>query len=88
MKDKIENLEADVKLHERLLERTNQPQAHLLADVERTEKELDFSTRKIKQLDEQLKRVRHENEQLKLSKNRLNDDLQKLMARRQDIENL
>lgn len=52
LKDKIENLEADVKLHKRLLERTNQPQAHLLADVERTEKELDFSTRKIKQLDE------------------------------------
>ena len=25
LKDKIENLEADVKLHKRLLERTNQP---------------------------------------------------------------
>lgn len=88
LKDKVENQEADVKLHKRLLEKTNQPQAHMLADIERTEKELDFANRKIKQLDEQLKKVKHDNEQLRLSKNRLNDDLQRLLARRQDIENL
>lgn len=77
-----------MKLHKRLLGKTNQPQAHMLADIERTEKELDFANRKIKQLDEQLKKVKHDNEQLRLSKNRLNDDLQRLLARRQDIENL
>ena len=88
LKDKVENQEADVKLHKRLLERTNQPQAHMLADIERTEKELDFANRKIKQLDEQLKKVKHDNEQLRLSKGRLNEDLQRLLARRQDIENL
>ena len=88
LKDKVENQEADVKLHKRLLERTNQPQAHMLADIERTEKELDFANRKIKQLDEQLKKVKHDNEQLRLSKSRLNEDLQRLLARRQDIENL
>lgn len=60
----------------------------MLADIERTEKELEFANRKIKQVEDTLKKTRHENEQLKLSKKGLNDDLQKLLARRQDIENL
>jgi len=60
----------------------------MIADIERAEKELDFATRKIKQLDDALKKVRHENESLKQSKRGLNEDLQKLMSKRQDIENL
>jgi len=47
----------------------------MLADIERTEKELDFANRKIKQVEDVLKKTRHENEQLKLSKKGLNDDL-------------
>ena len=88
LRDKVENAEAETKLHKRLLERTNQPQSYLLADVERTEKELDYAQRKIKQQDEILKKVRMECEHLRNSKKSLNDDLQKLLARRQDIENL
>lgn len=88
MREKVENADAETKLHKRLLERTNQPQSYLLADVERSEKELDHAQRKIKQLDESLKKLRMENEHLRNSKKALNDDLQKLLARRQDIENL
>jgi len=60
----------------------------MIADIERAEKELDFANRKIKQLEDVCKKVRHENEQLKVSKNGLADDLQKLMSKRKDIENL
>ena len=65
MRDKIENAEAETKLHKRLLERTSQPQSYLLADVERSEKELDHAHRKIKALDESMKKLRIENENLK-----------------------
>ena len=60
----------------------------MIADIERAEKELDFANRKIKQLDDVSKKLRHENEQLKQSKRGLAEDLQKLMAKRSDIENL
>ena len=43
IKEKAENSEAETKLHKRLLERTNQPQSYLLADVERSEKELEHA---------------------------------------------
>ena len=88
MKEKVENSVSEVALHKRLLERTNQPQSYMLADIERAEKELDFANRKIKQLEEAGRKVHNENEQLRLQKKALNDDLQKLLARRQDIENL
>jgi progesterone-induced-blocking factor 1 len=52
----IENLEADVKLHQKLTQRTNQPQSYMIADIERAEKELDFANRKIKQLDDVCKK--------------------------------
>jgi FtsZ-binding cell division protein ZapB len=60
----------------------------MIADIERAEKELDFANRKIKQLDDVCKKLKMENEQLKNSKKGLAEDLQKLMAKRQDIENL
>jgi uncharacterized protein YoxC len=56
--------------------------------VERAEKELDYANRTVKKLQEDLKKAKQEIEQLRLSKKGLNDDLQKLLARRQDIENL
>lgn len=85
-KDKLENTEADAKLHKRLLERTNQPQAAILADIQRTEKELDMTKKHARDLEEKIKKFRMENEQLKQSKKALNEDLQKLLARRADIE--
>jgi len=62
MREKVENCEAETKLHKRLLERTNQPQSYLLADVERTEKELDHAQRKIKASEETIKKLKVENE--------------------------
>ena len=56
--------------------------------MERAEKELDYANRTVKKLQEDLKKAKQEIEQLRLSKKGLNDDLQKLLARRQDIENL
>jgi uncharacterized protein YoxC len=81
-------LEADVKLHQKLVTKTNQPQSYMIADIEKAEKELDFANRKIKQLDDVLRKVKHENEQLKLQKRGLADDLQKLVNKREDIEKL
>ena len=75
LKEKVENHEADVKLHKKLLERTNQPQSFMMKDIERAEKELDFAKRKANQLDSQLKKLKIENEQLKSSKASINDDL-------------
>ena len=60
----------------------------MIADIERAEKELDFANRKIKQLDDVCKKVKHENEKLKNEKRGFADDLQKLMGKRADIENL
>ena len=62
IKQKLESSEAEVKLHKRLIERTNQPHNYILADIERAEKELEFANRKITQLDQTLKRSKHENE--------------------------
>lgn len=77
-----------MKLHAKLVQRTNQPQSYMMADIERAEKELDFANRKIKQLDDVCKKYKMENEQLKNAKRGLADDLQKLVSKRQDIENL
>ena len=88
LKQTVENLEADVKLHQKLVQRTNQPQSYMIADIERAEKELDFANRKIKQLDDVCRKLKVENEQLKQAKRGLAEDLQKLTAKRQDIENL
>jgi len=60
----------------------------MIADIEKAEKELDFANRKIKQLDDAVKKLKVENEHLKQAKRGLADDLQRLVARRQDIENL
>mmetsp|Transcript_15161 Transcript_15161/g.20578 ORF Transcript_15161/g.20578 Transcript_15161/m.20578 type:complete len:123 (+) Transcript_15161:2085-2453(+) len=88
LKQKLESSEAEVKLHKRLVERSNQPHNYILADIERAEKELDFANRKIQQLDQQLKRSKQECEQLKTQKARINDDLQCLLAKRGEIESL
>ena len=56
--------------------------------MENAEKERDFSNRKIKSQEELIKKLRIEVEQQKQSKKNLNDDLQQLLARRKDIENL
>lgn len=74
-KQKIERLEDDGKLHQKLLQRTGQPHSYMIADIEKAEKDLDFAQRKIKSLEEALKKTRHENEQLKLAKRGLTDDL-------------
>lgn len=60
LKQKLENSDAEIKLHKRLIERSNQPNNYILKDIENAEKELDFSNRKITQLDQQLKRSKHE----------------------------
>lgn len=77
-----------MKLQRRLIDKTNQPHSYILADIEKAEKELNFAQKKIKQLEDQLRKHKTENDQLKLQKKGLNDDLQKLLSRRQDIENL
>ena len=88
LKQKLESTEAEVKLHKRLIERSNQPHNYILADIERAEKELEFANRKINQLDQSLKRCKHENEKLKAQKAHINDDLQRLLAKRSEIESL
>lgn len=58
----MENLDADAKLNARLLQRTNQPQSYMIADIEKSERELDFAQRKIKTLEDQARKIKHENE--------------------------
>ena len=60
----------------------------MIADIERAEKELDFANRKLKQVEDLYRKTKVENEQLKNAKRSLQDDLNKLVSKRQDIENL
>ena len=60
----------------------------MIADIEKAEKELDFANRKIKQLEDVNRKLKVDNDQLKIAKRGIADDLSKLMAKRQDIENL
>lgn len=85
---KIENLEADAKLNTKLLQRSNQPQSYVLNDLAAAEKKMDYAERKIKTLEDQLRKASHENNQLKLAKKSMQDDLQKIGARRQEIDSL
>ena len=66
----------------------NQPNSYMIADIEKSEKELDFAQRKIKQLEEALRKAKSENDQLKLTKRGIMEDLQKLNGRKQEIDNL
>ena len=60
----------------------------MIADIEKAEKELDFANRKIKQLEDVNRKLKSDNDQLKMAKRGIAEDLSKLMAKRQDIENL
>ena len=88
MRLQMDNLEADTKLHQKMVQSVNQPQSYIFAEIEKTSKELDFANRKIKQMDDVMKKLKHENEQLKNTKKVLAEDLHKLTAKRADIENL
>merc|ERR1711879_968353 len=88
LQSKIENLEADAKLHARLMQRTNQPQSYVLNDLANQEKKIDYAERKIKSLEDQLRKTKHENDQLKLAKKSMADDLSKISNRRSEIDNL
>ena len=60
----------------------------MIADVERAEKELLSSNKRVKKMDEEITKLRKENDALKLAKKGLQCDLEKLLQKRQDIENL
>ena len=60
----------------------------MIADVERAEKELLSSNKRVKKMDEEITKLRKENDALKLAKKGLQGDLEKLLQKRQDIENL
>lgn len=49
-----------------MIEKTNQPYSFMIADVEKSEKELLFAHKKIKKMEEEVKRLNRENEQLVL----------------------
>jgi len=53
-----------VRLQKRLIERTNQPHAYIMQDVERAERELAFAKNKVKTLEEELKKAKKEIETL------------------------
>lgn len=55
-----------MKLHKRLLDKTNQPYQYMINDIEKAEKELSFAHKKIKQLEEALKKLKQENDSLKI----------------------
>lgn len=84
----MENQESEVKLQKKLLERASQPNAYILADVERAERDLAAANKRIKQQEEDLKRCRKEIESLAIQKRGLQEDLNRLLAKRQEIDNL
>ncbi len=64
LKLQLENQEGEVKFHKRLMEKSGQPVSYMMADMERSEKELNFAQKKIKKLEDEIRRLLKENEQL------------------------
>ena len=64
LKLQLENQEGEVKFHKRLMEKSGQPVSYMMADMERSEKELNFAQKKIKKLEDEIRRLFKENEQL------------------------
>ena len=48
-----------------MVDKVNQPGAYLVADIEKSEKELTFARKKIKKLDEEVKNLRAEKDLLR-----------------------
>lgn len=59
-----------------------------MADVERAEREIGVANKRIKLMEEELKKARKEIENLMIQKRGLSEDLQRLISKRQEIENL
>ena len=75
LKKKLDTSEADLTLNKRLLTKTNQPNSYMIADIEKSERELDFAQRKIKSLEEQVRKLKVENDHLKMAKKNMQTDL-------------
>lgn len=58
LKDKLDNMDGESKLQKRLIERASQPHSYIMQDVERAERELVASTKRVKSLEEELKKAR------------------------------
>lgn len=75
LKKKLDSSEADLTLNKRLLTKTNQPNSYMIADIEKSERELDFAQRKIKSLEDMVRKLKVENDHLKMSKKNMQTDL-------------
>lgn len=60
----------------------------MIADIEKSERELDFAQRKIKSLEDQVRKLKVENDQLKMKHRNMQTDLSSLTQKRSEIDNL
>ena len=88
LREKLDTYDSEVKLQKKLLDRANQPHSYIMADVERAERELGVANKRVKLLEDELRKARKEIENLMIQKRGLSEDLQRLIAKRQEIENL
>jgi chromosome segregation ATPase len=88
LREKLDTYDSEVKLQKKLLDRANQPHSYIMADVERAERELGLANKRIKLMEDELKKARKEIENLMIQKRGLSEDLQRLISKRQEIENL
>lgn len=64
LKEKLDTYDSEVKLQKKLLDRSNQPHAYIMADVERAERELTVANKKIRLLEDEVRKTRKEVETL------------------------
>lgn len=64
LNQKLENQDHEAKFAKRMLEKTKQPYSYMIADVEKSEKELFAAQKKIKKMEDEIRRLNKENEAL------------------------
>ena len=84
----IEKQAEEIKMYKRLNEKTSQPYSYLATGIEKAEKELYLAEKENKNKDQIIQNFKKEIEVLRNSKKQLEQDLNKILSKRQNIETL
>lgn len=87
-KTRLNNMGDDSKMYKRLSEKASQPYSYLMADIEKGEKDLNMAFKRLRAKEDEITSLKEENKALKIAVNNLQDDLNKLMNKRKQLDNL
>lgn len=84
----MRNMTDDSKMYRKLADKANQPYSYLMADIEKGEKDLNQAFKRLRTKEDEIKHYKEENKALKMAVNSLQEDLNKLMNKRKQLDNL